>query len=245
MAFKHGKSTSVWFGSKDLSAYFNSSELSVETEASDTTVFAATWRTGLTGTMGAKASLGGFYDPTLTDLTATLGGEFGYVLTISPAGAIAIGDRARLLSVASTAYAESSEIGGIIAVKWEPTASGTVGFGDVLHINTEDTNTTTGATKDDTAATATGWVAHLHVTAIDAGGGSWVVKLQDASASNFSDGADVTGGAFTAATTVTSQRLVSATGTTALRRYVRYIATRTGGSAGEGITFGLAYARNF
>jgi hypothetical protein len=72
-----------------------------------------------------------------------------------------------------------------------------------------------------------------------------VVKLQDASASNFSDGADVTGGAFTAATTPTSQRLQSATATTALRRYVRYVATRTGGAGGDGITFGLAYSRNF
>jgi hypothetical protein len=243
MAFIHGKNTALWFGSKNLSSYFNSAELTVETDSSDTTTFTATWRTGLTGTMGAKASFGGLYDPTITDLTATLGGEFGYVLTYAPGGAAAIGDRARLLSVASTAYAESTEVGGLVAVKWEPTASGTVGFGDILHTFTEDTNTTTGATKDDTSATATGWTAHLHVSLVD--GGSWVVKLQDASASNFSDGADVTGGAFTAATTPTSQRLQSATATTALRRYVRYVATRTGGAGGDGITFGLAYSRNF
>jgi hypothetical protein len=121
-------------------------------------------------------------------------------------------------------------------------ASGPIGFGDILHILTEDTNTTTGATKDDTAATATGWIAHLHVTAVDAG--SWVVKLEDASASNFSDGAVVTDGTFTAATGATSQRLVSAAETTALRRYVRYVATRTGGAGGDGITFALAYSRN-
>jgi hypothetical protein len=29
-----------------------------------------------------------------------------------------------------------------------------------------------------------------------------------------------------------------------LRRYVRYTATRTGGSVGNGITFHLSYARN-
>jgi hypothetical protein len=155
MAFIHGKNTALWFGSKNLSSYFNSAELTVETDSSDTTTFSATWRTGLTGTMGAKASFGGLYDPTITDLTATLGGEFGYVLTYAPGGAAAIGDRARLLS------------------------------------------------------------------------------------------ADVTGGAFTAATTATSQRLLSATSTTALRRYVRYVATRTGGAGGDGITFGLAYSRNF
>jgi hypothetical protein len=42
---------------------------------------------------------------------------------------------------------------------------------------------------------------------------------------------------------VTSQRLTSAAGAT-LRRYVRYTATRTGGSVGNGITFALAYSRN-
>ena len=54
---------------------------------------------------------------------------------------------------------------------------------------------------------------------------------------------DVSGGAFTAATGVTSQRQTSATDTADLRRYVRYVATRTGGAGGDGITFSLVYAR--
>ena len=71
-------------------------------------------------------------------------------------------------------------------------------------------------------------------------GGSWVIQLED-SADNGS-WANVSGGAFTAATGATSQRLTSAAGAT-LRRYTRYTATRTGGSVGNGITFGLAIAR--
>jgi len=55
--------------------------------------------------------------------------------------------------------------------------------------------------------------------------------------------ADVTGGAFTTAAAATQQRLLSASGAT-LRRYVRCVATRTGGAVGDRITFALAIARN-
>ena len=55
---------------------------------------------------------------------------------------------------------------------------------------------------------------------------------------------DVSAGAFAAVTARDYGRLLSASSTTALRRYVRYNATRTGGSAGDGITFALAIARS-
>lgn len=241
MAFKHGKNTSVYLGSVDLSPFLNAGDFNVEIDTADTTAFGSSWKSALTGTNAATAEFGGFYDPTNSSVPAILGSDPGAVLTYCPAGGLAIGDRARLMAVAATAYAESSPVGDAVAIKWSAMASATVGFGDVLHVLGEDTNTTTGATKDDTAATTTGWTAHLHVTAVDAG--SWVIKLQDASASNFSDGADVSGASFTAATGATSQRLTGAVGAT-LRRYVRYVATRTGGSAGDGITFVLAYSRN-
>ena len=197
----------------------------------------------ISGLSGAKLEIAGLYDPTRGRALPTLFlSAVPGVLTYAPAGGAAIGDLARLVSVVDTAYAESSPVGGVVALKASFTADGVVGMGYMLHPLGEDTNNTTGANRDDAAATATGWTAHLHVIAVD--GGSWVVKLVDASASDFSDVADVTGGAFTAATGATSQRLRGAASTTALRRYVRYVATRTGGSAGDGITFALALARN-
>jgi hypothetical protein len=129
----------------------------------------------------------------------------------------------------------------VVAVKASLASTSSVGFGYVLHPLAVDTGTTTGANRDDAGATATGWTAHLHVTAVSSG--TWTVKLVDASAANFSDVADVTGGSFTAATGATSQRLTSAAATTALRRYVRYVATVAGGSTPT-ITFALALARN-
>lgn len=239
MAFKHGKNTQVLLNSTDLSPYLNAADLSLDADTAETTTFTSSWKTAIVGTSGMSYELGGLYDPTLTTMAALTTTDFGSVLTVAPAGASAIGDRVRMMSVAETAYGESSAVGDAIAFSATLMGTGALGDGQVLHVLGEDTNTTTGAEKDDAAATTTGWMAHLHVTLVD--GGSWVIKLQDAAVSNTYS--DVTGGAFTAATGTTSQRLVGASGAT-LRRYVRYVATRTGGSAGDGITFALSYSRN-
>jgi len=239
MAFKHGKNTSVYLGAIDLSRYLDSMELQADADFAETTTFKATWKTGLTGVIGAKVNYTGLYDPTELQLGQTITSETPNVLTYCPAGDAAIGDRARLVNAREVTFANGSPVGGIVNIKGEFTADGIVGIGDVLHPLAEDTNTTTGAEKDDAAATSTGWTAHLHVIAVDAGSG--VIKLQDAAVTNTYT--DLTGGAFTAATGPTAQRLQGASGAT-LRRFVRYVATRTGGSAGDGITFALSYARN-
>ena len=241
MPFKHGKNTTVLLGAVNLSPYLDSADLSLDMDTADTTMFGATWKSAIGGTYGAKVDLGGLYDPAEASLSSLLLAGTPGVLTVAPAGALAIGDRARLFSAIDSSWQQSNPVGGMVAVKASMTCTGTVGFGDVLHILSEDTNTTVGAEKDDTAATSTGWTAHLHVIAVDAG--TWTIKLEDAAVSNTYS--DVTGGAFTATAAPTSQRLQGAAATTQLRRYVRYTATRSGGGAGDGITFLLAYARNF
>lgn len=239
MPFAHGKNTTVLLDASNISPFLNSADVSYDVDTADTTAFQSTWKTAIAGVLAAKADLGGMYDPTDLTMRNLVGSDAsltGGLLTIAPAPAI--GERAHLLAILASSYAESSPVGGVIGLKWSVLASGTAGIGQLLHALTEDTNTTTGADKDDGAATSTGWTAHLHVTAVDAG--SWVVKLQDATTT---DWADVAGGSFTAKTAPGAQRLVSAAGAT-LRRHVRYVATRTGGSAGDGITFALAYSRN-
>lgn len=235
MSFVHGKNAFAMIGALNMSPYLNSLDLSVDGETADTTCFQATWKTAIAGTVGAKLDFGGLYDPDAWDPGALSPGP----LTYAPGGASTIGDRARLLNVIETSYAKSVPVGGVIAVKGTFTADNAVGFGDVLHTYSTDTDTTTGADKNDGAGTTSGWIAHLHVGYVSAG--SWVVKLQDAATN---DWADVTGGTFTAVTGVTSQRLLSAASTTALRRHVRYVATRTGGAGTDIIVFFLAYARN-
>ena len=241
MPFLHGSKTSVYLDGLDLSPYLNMADWSTNQDTAEVTTFSADWKSYIAGTQGASASFGGFYDPDMLDLENILGDDFSLtsgVLTYCPRGS-AIGDGARLFSVGASDYAQSSPVGGVIAVKWDPKTSAPVGLGQVLHPLGADTDTTTGADKDDAAATASGWIAHLHVTAVTAG--SWVITLEDAAVATW--GA-VTGGAFTAVTGAGSQRLLSADNTTALKRHVRYVATRTGGAASDSITFQLSYSRN-
>lgn len=234
----HGKGTAVWYNAANLSGYLDNTDMSIDMDAGETTTYGQTWKTYLAGLVDATVGFTGKYDATAGDsLEGQLGTDSG-VLTYCPGGASTIGDRARLVSVTGATYSESSPVGDIVTFAWDVQSQTIVGLGWVQHAFTEDTNTTVGSSYDGGAATTTGWTAHLHVSAVD--GGSFVVKLED-SADN-SSWSDVTGGAFTAATGATSQRLASASGAT-LRRYVRYTATRTGGSAGDGITFGLAIAR--
>jgi hypothetical protein len=237
---RHGKNTTVMLGTVNLSPYLDSMDLSVDTDQADTTTFGTTWKSEIAGVSSAKVDYSGLYDPLNVSLPTLFLSLLPGNLTYCPGGGATIGDAARLVSAIDTSFAESSPVGGVVAVKGSFDADGSVGFGAILHPLGEDTNTTVGAERDDATATATGWVAHLHVISVD--GGTWTIKLEDAAASNTYS--DLTGGAFTGVTTAASQRLQSAAATTALRRYVRYTATRAGGIAGDGITFALAYARN-
>lgn len=87
-----------------------------------------------------------------------------------------------------------------------------------------DTTATNGTGIDTTGAVSTlfGWTGYLHVFAFT--GTSATVTIQD-SADNVTF-ANLTGGAFTAATGLTQQRLTGAT-TATVRRYVRAITTGT------------------
>lgn len=99
-----------------------------------------------------------------------------------------------------------------------------------------DTTATNGTSVDlTTVSTAFGWQAFLHVFAFT--GTSVTVTLQD-SADNVSF-ANLTGGAFTAATGITSQRLEGGR-TATVRRYLRAITSGTFSNA----VFAVSFTRN-
>lgn len=88
-----------------------------------------------------------------------------------------------------------------------------------------DTSATNGDSVDFGAAGSHGLQAYLHVTAFT--GTSVTVKLQQSSDDGDSDSwADVTGGSFSAATGVTSQRIATTSGL-AVERYLRVATTGT------------------
>ena len=239
MTAKYGANASVWIDAVDASIFFNEAGLDIAVDTAETTTFqAGGWKNYIEGLAGSKATLKGFYDAVNDAAVMGYIMNTGSVLSYGPYGMLAIGDTARLVKVHETGATESSPIGGAVLVNASFTADGQIGFGWTLHPNSTDTGTTTGADRDDGAATTTGWIAHLHVIAVSSG--SWVIKLQDAATT---DWVDVTGASFTAATGATAQRLTSAAANTTLRRHVRYVATVTGGSTPT-ITFGLTYSRN-
>lgn len=239
MAFKHGRNSKVLLGSVDLSPYLDSVDLSTDVATADSTTFGATWSSALTGVLSAKVDASGYYDPAQYSLSTLLLSLVPGVLTVCPGGGAALGDPARLVSATDTSFAESSPVGGLVAIKASFEADGKVGFGEVLCPLGIVTGTTNGGDQDDAAATSTGWTAHLHVTAVSSG--TWTVKIQDALTT---DWADVTPAiTFTATSVATSQRITSATATATVRRHVRYVATVAGGSSPT-ITMFVAFSRN-
>lgn len=246
MPFVHGKAASVWMDNVDASQFFNEAATEISVDTAETSTFQAGWKTFIEGVAGAKVAVKGFYDKVNDAYLATNIQDGGSVMTVIPGGSIpaAIGDQARLVLVHDVQFAETSPVGGAVLAAASYQGDTPVGFGWVLHsVAVTDSGTTTGAGRNDGAATSTGWTAHLHILAITGSPTSWTVKLQDSA--DGSSWADLAGGGFTATNVATgsAQRLRGATTTTTLRQWVRYVATVVGGTSPT-ITFGLAYSRN-
>lgn len=113
-------------------------------------------------------------------------------------------------------------------------------WGDLLTAGVRtDTTGTNGSSLDlGTGSTSFGLQAYLHVFAVT--GTSVTVKLQESSDNGVGDAwADVTGGAFTAATGITAQRIQTARNQT-VERYLRVVTTGTFTNA----QFAVAVIRN-
>lgn len=102
----------------------------------------------------------------------------------------------------------------------------------------QDTSATNGTSVDFTAASSFGLQAYLHVFSFT--GTSCTVKIQESSDNGAGDAfADVTGGAFSAATGVTSERIATASGLS-VERYLRVVTTGTFSEC----TFAVQVTRN-
>lgn len=238
MTFKHGLRCELWMNATDISPYFASADPDAKVDTVDVTTFKSTWHNFLVGQAKASMSATGYYDPTNvgTTLFTTLQAAPG-VLTVFPAGALAIGDIGWLLSYNSAHLKEGSKIAGAVSLDWGVESTSTVGQGVCLHILQAENVGTINGTGDGvltSASSATGAIATLHVTAMT-GGDSHSFRLQD---STTLGGAytDIASGAFAAVTAVGAQRLV-VPGT--VRAFVRCVAV----IAGHAATYGVAVAR--
>jgi hypothetical protein len=233
MSTKHGKSAALWLGDADVSTHFRSMEFGADIDTAETSTFGSSWKTHVPGMAGATVETEGLYDPAFDDITSIITAPSGAVLTTGPAG-LAEGDNARLTKVLTTAYAESSPVGDVVAFTWGVLADGQVGLGKVIHAFEQETASGSGNAID-LGTAAAGAIAHLHVAAVSSTD-TLNVLIED-SADGSTDWQTVFD--FTDATGPTAERL-SITGT--VRRYVRATWTITG-SGSTDATFAVAIAR--
>lgn len=235
--FRHGKDTAVLINEFDFSNYFNEITASLGVETSETTTFGNSAKTYIVGLKDATASLSGLFEGSATGTDVELDTALGTNNTLITAGVEdAIGGRrAMVMKAIATSYEISSPVADVVSVTAEMQAEeDAIDYGIFLVDLAAITATTDGASRDNTASSANGLAAHLHVTA-NAHDNDAVFKVQH-SADNVSWADLIT--FTTVATTVLTAERSETTGT--VNRYLRAQATLSGSGS---ITYTIAAAR--
>ena len=245
MAKKRGINCSVLINGYDFSNYFKSAAPSANVDLLDVTGFQSPGsdREFLASFNDGKLSLEGFFSADGTNLddvddifNSVLGSLTKNVITVSPEGVSAIGNRCYCLSADETRYEVSSPADGVIMSNAEFQSSSGLGHGVVLHNLTAETATGNNTSVDNGAASTSGGAGHLHVTAKAGTTPTLDVKIQHST--NDSTWVDLI--TFAQKNNVGSERL-TVTGT--VNRYTRSIRT-IGGSGGPSFTYAVGFTRN-
>lgn len=242
MAFIHGKSVSVLHGIYDLSAFLNEASTARQVDTAETTTFGASGggKTYITGLKDGTLSCSGLFDGSASAidavLTSSLGSDSLSPVIHAPEG-FAVGSRVSVLQAKTTSYQVSSPVGDVVSVSYDAQADGGIDAGVSLCLLASVSATTNTSSHDNTASTANGGLAQLHVTA-NTRTVSTVFKVQhSADNSTWADLATFT----TVATVITtSERVAVASGTT-VNRYLRAQATLSAGTGS--ITYQISFSR--
>lgn len=241
--FRHGKNTTVNFGSYDLSTYLTSQTNSSTVETVDTTTFGSANKTYQLGLKEGTVSLEGLWAGDASGIDevfeAAVGGSTPKVVTIGVEGS-AIGRRAILIYANETSYEIKGAIADLVTISAQAQATGTTNGldrGVLLASGQTVTATVNNSSVDNSASSANGGVAHLHVP-INTRDGAVTVKVQHSS--DNSTWVDLVTFTNTTSSTVTSERKEVAAGTT-VNRYLRASVSGFAGSTGSAtITVGFA-----
>lgn len=237
MPFVPGSDTAIWLDGRDITTYFNEFGLSAEVDNIESTTFGVRWKSHVAGQAGIDVSGSGFFDPTMTDLTAAVGAAAGSVLTYG-LGTLALDKLCRLVPIREASFEETSPIGGLVGFAWAALSDGIPGMdGRVIAALEAVTADQNGTAVDNGAQTTTGAIAHLHVTEVSASD-SIICHVQDASVPSGGGANWATIGSFASKSAVGAERIVIA-GT--IRRYTRVVDDVTG--AAVSIRRGVALAR--
>ena len=234
MAFIHGKSAVVLHGAYDLSSYLNNGSANSSVDTNEVTAFGSTSKSYVTGLKDATLSASGMFDGSASAvdevLTASIGSD-----TLSPitfgSGGVTIGSRVVLLQGKTKSYSVTAPVGDVVSVSYEAQSDGGNDYGISLCSLGSISATT------NTASTANGGIAQLHVT-VNSRSANSTIKVQHSS--DNSTWADLATFTVVATTVTTSERVTVAAGTT-VNRYLRAQNTLTAGSGS--ITYQVSFAR--
>ena len=247
--FIHGKDTAVYIDEFNLSEYFTAAETNINNSVAETTGYGATDASFINGHKSGTLSLSGMWaadtDGSDEELQALLGNATTPVITVRQ-GTATIGGRAILAQANETSYAISSPVADITTVTADFECS-TNNTSNLTFALIPGVQLTTGASVahgslgnlssvDNSASSANGGAATLHVPTNTIGGGNTTLKVQHSA--NNSTWADlITFTAVGAGTKTSEIKAVSGT----VNRYLRATAS-TAGSSGA-ITFMIAFSR--
>lgn len=240
MAFLHGKSTVVVYGSTDLSSYLNEVTAPITVDLAETTTLGKNDKTYIAGLADGTVSLSGMFDGSAGAIEpivrAQLQAATGTVVTVG-LGGTTVGSACRMLSARNTSMEISSPVGDVVALNTEIQADGGIDIGKILHAMSSVTAGASDTSVDNAAASSNGGVAHLNVT-VNTHDGDLVAKVQHST--DNSTWVDLVTFTTVATTVTTSERVEVAAGTT-VNRYLRCTYTMSGGSGA--VTFVVAFAR--
>jgi hypothetical protein len=240
MAFIHGKSAQVLHGAHDLTSFLNEATASQEVETAETTVFGNSAKTYIVGLKDGTISASGMFDGSALGvdevLAASIGSDTLAPVTVGYEGTT-LGNRVSLLLGKTTSYEVSSPVGDVVSVSYDAQSDGGIDQGVSLAALASVGATTNGTGHDNSASSANGGVAQLHVT-VNSWDASTTFKVQH-SADN-STWADLATFTVVTTTVTTSERVIVASGTT-VNRYLRAQATLAAGTGA--ITYQISFAR--
>jgi hypothetical protein len=239
VAYKHGKDTGILLGKYNLTSYFNEVSTSMAIETSETTVFGNAAKSYITSLNDGTISASGLFDSDANAVNAVLeeviSTDYQPPITVAYDGGFTAGNSCGMGLGEMTSYEVTAPVADVVATSAEFQVSGGLRQGKILIGQTAFTSTTNGTSIDNTASSATGYTAYLHVTA-NTRSSTTVVKVQH-SADN-STWADLDTFTTVAISTTTT---VNDSGTGTVNRYVRAVVTPAAGTGS--ITLSVSFAR--
>ena len=183
MARQHGKDVRLYLGERDASGDVSSITPEFAAKTHEVTTFAsADWEESDPGMLSWEASLEAFYQPQAGGIGRQLEGVGDSIActSIIDGDADAIGDSGIVLGPgALTKRGEPKSVADMMKLSGTLKGNGRAGmYGKLLHVLASRTGSGNGASLDNSASSANGGRANLHVTVTTVTGGTRTVSVE-------------------------------------------------------------------